>query len=294
MIVKPMLCAPGDVTKLNADMWAFELKNDGYRMLVDIDHGDMRLWFRSGRLVTGEFPQLRPLADSLSDYRVVLDGEVVGLNADGVPSFNEIQNKAGSDRIEFWAFDIVHLNGRDLFSVPYRDRRRLLEVLGSGTDLVVPDLLVGDGADAVAVSQELRWEGVVAKRWDSVYQPGVRSKHWIKSKNWNLADVVIGGWQVGEGRRSGSIGSLLCGVPDAGGLHYVGRVGTGFTDAELDMLSGVLKPLHTDLSPFVGELPRHVMRGTTFVRPELMGEVRFAERSDEGHLRLPSWRGLRA
>jgi bifunctional non-homologous end joining protein LigD len=157
----------------------------------------------------------------------------------------------------------------------------------------VPDLLPGDGAEALEYSRQQRWEGVVAKRWDSTYQPGRRSSSWIKDKNWNTQEVVIGGWKEGTGGRTSGIGSLLMGIPVEGGLQYVGRVGTGFTERELARLKDILTPLRTDKSPFVTPLPRQDAKGVTFVEPRLVGEVRYSEWTADGRLRHPSWRGLR-
>ena len=134
----PMLATLGSVDKLTGAQWAFEGKWDGYRLLVDVDHGRLRLQSRSGRDVTGEYPQLQSLAADLADHHVILDGEVVALDADGVPSFGEMQNRARATRIEFWAFDILHLDGRSLLRAKYRDRRRLLETFAAGTGLIVP------------------------------------------------------------------------------------------------------------------------------------------------------------
>jgi len=289
----PMLATLGSVRSFTADLWAFEGKYDGYRLLIEADHGRLLLQSRNDRDVTSEFPQLHSLAPVLADHHVILDGEVVALDFHGVPNFHAMQNRAGGSRIEFWAFDILHLDGRSLLGVKYRDRRRVLETLAEGTDLIVPPLIDGDGPDALAYSRERRWEGVVAKRWDSTYQPGRRSSAWVKDKNWNTQEVVIGGWREGEGGRAGGIGSLLLGVPDAGGLRFIGRVGTGFTQKDLATLESVLAPLRTEESPFRPELPRREVRGVTFVRPELVGEVRYGELTPDGRLRHPSWRGLR-
>jgi bifunctional non-homologous end joining protein LigD len=204
-----------------------------------------------------------------------------------------MQNRTPATRIEFWAFDILHLDGRSLLRATYRDRRRVLETLAAGTGLSVPPLLDGNGPEALAYSRKRTWEGVVAKKWDSTYQPGRRSAAWIKDKNWNTQEVVIGGWRRGEGGRASGIGALLIGVPAAGALRFAGRVGTGFTDSDLAHLKTVLAPLHTDVSPFEGPLPRAELTGVTFVRPELVGEVRYGERTADGRLRHPSWRGLR-
>jgi bifunctional non-homologous end joining protein LigD len=291
--LSPMLATHGSVAKLKPVVWAFEGKLDGYRLLVDADHGAVRLRSRSGRNVTGEFPQLRALAADLVEHDAVLDGEVVALDQSGVPRFAGMQNRARSTRIEFWAFDLLYLDGRSLLRAKYRDRRLLLETLASGTDLVVPDLLSGNGAEALEHSRQHRWEGVVAKKWDSTYQPGRRSASWIKDKHWKTQDVVIGGWRAGEGGRSSGIGSLLMGIPGNGKLRFAGRVGSGLTERDLARLKTTLAPLHTDESPFSEPLSGPDAKRVTFVRPTLVGEVRYSEWTPDGRLRQPSWRSLR-
>ena len=290
----PMLATHGSVEKMNAVVWAFEGKWDGYRLLVDADHGALQLRSRSGRDVTHEYPQLQALAADLADYHVILDGEVVALDARGVPSFGEMQNRARSTRVEFWAFDILALDGRSLLRATYSDRRRILETLADAGGLIVPDPIAGDGAAALEYAKAQGWEGVVAKKRDSTYQPGRRSASWIKDKFWNTQEVVIGGWRAGEGGRTSGIGALLVGVPSEEGLQFAGRVGTGFTEKMLKELRATLKPLETDESPFAARLSGPDAKGVTYVRPELVGEVRYSERTSDGRLRQPSWRGLRA
>jgi bifunctional non-homologous end joining protein LigD len=291
--LSPMLATHGSVAEMKPATWAFEGKWDGHRLLVDADHGKVRLRSRNGRDVTGEFPQLRPVAADLADHHVVLDGEVVALDESGVPRFSEMQNRARSEAIEFWAFDLLYLDGRSLLRAKYRDRRQLLETLAGGTNLVVPDLLAGGAAEALKQSGRHGWEGVIAKKWDSTYQPGRRSASWIKDKHWKTQEVVIGGWRTGEGSRSGGIGSLLMGIPDDGGLDFAGRVGTGFTERDLERLQKTLTPLRSNESPFNASLSRQDARGVTFVYPRVVGEVRYSERTKDGRLRQPSWRGLR-
>ena len=290
----PMLATPGSVARLKAKDWAFEGKWDGYRLLMVADHGSMCLQSRSGRDVTGEYPGLQAVVNALPEHHAVLDGEVVALDESGVPNFGEMQNRARATRVQFWAFDILQLDGRSLLRAKYRDRRKVLEALAADRDeLIVPDLLPGDGAEALEESRKRRWEGVVAKRRESTYQAGRRSGSWIKDKNWNTQEVVIGGWRQGEGGRSSGIGALLMGIPDEGSLRFVGRVGTGFTEKELARLKKILAQLHTDESPFAEPLSRQDAKGVTFVRPDLVGEVRYSEWTGDGRLRHPSWRGLR-
>jgi DNA ligase D-like protein (predicted ligase)/DNA ligase D-like protein (predicted polymerase)/DNA ligase D-like protein (predicted 3'-phosphoesterase) len=289
----PMLATEGSIDKLKSTQWAFEGKWDGYRVLVDANHGQLNLRSRGGRDVTDEYPQFEALAADLADHHVILDGEAVALDESGVPSFSEMQNRARSTRVEYWAFDILHLDGRSLLRAKYSDRRRLLEALASSGGLIVPDQLSGDGPEALEHARKHRWEGVVAKKRDSTYQPGRRSSSWVKDKIWNTQEVVIGGWRQGEGGRSSGIGALMLGVPEEGGLQFAGRVGTGFTEKQLGKLKNILKPLETDESPFNTGLPTQDAKGVTFVRPELVGEVRYSERTGDGRLRQPSWRGLR-
>ncbi|KUI12672.1 ATP-dependent DNA ligase [Mycolicibacterium acapulense] len=289
----PMLSTEGSVAKLKANQWAFEGKWDGYRVIIDADRGRLTVRSRRGRDVTAEFPQFEAVAADLADHHVIIDGEAVALDESGVPSFSEMQNRARSTRVEFWAFDILHLDGRSLLRAKYSDRRKILEALAEGGGLIVPDPLPGDGPEAMEYARKKRWEGVVAKKRDSTYQPGRRSKAWIKDKVWNTQEVVIAGWREGEGGRSSGIGSLMLGIPADGGLQFVGRVGTGFTDKALAELKKTLKPLETDESPFNERLPRQDAKGVTFVRPELVGEVRYSERTSDNRLRQPSWRGLR-
>ena len=291
--IAPMLATHGSVAGLKAGQWAFEGKWDGYRLLVEADRGEVRLRSRSGRDVAKEYPQLQSLAADLADHHVVLDGEAVALNKSGVPSFNEMQNRGRGTHVEFWAFDLLYLDGRSLLRAKYQDRRKLLETLGAAGNLIVPDLLPGDGDQALEHSREHGWEGLVAKRRDSTYQPGRRSAAWIKDKHWKTQEVVIGGWRAGEGGRSSGIGALVMGIPGDGGLQFAGRVGTGFTERELAKLKSTLAPLRTDQSPFDAKLPVADAKDVTFVEPVMVGEVRYSEWTPDNRLRQASWRGLR-
>ncbi len=289
----PMLATHGSVDRLTRVVWAFEGKWDGYRLIVDADHGELRLHSRSGRDVTADFPQLASLAADLADHHVVLDGEIVALDRAGVPNFGLMQNRAAGANIEFWAFDVLSLDGRSLLRAKYSDRRRILEALADGGGLIVPEQLPGDGPEALEYARAHRWEGVVAKKRDSTYQPGRRSSSWLKDKLWLTQEVVIGGWRAGEGGRTSGIGALLVGVPEGDGLAFAGRVGTGFTDRDLANLKKTLAPLQTDRSPFNARLSGPDAKGVTFVEPTLVGEVRYSERTSDGRLRQPSWRGMR-
>lgn len=291
--ISPMLATAGDVNDLPDGDWAFEGKWDGFRVIARFSHGDMKLESRTGKDLTDRFHAFSALAEDLSEHEAILDGEAVVFDSDGTTSFELLQSSSGKD-VRFVAFDLLHLNGTSLVKKKYSDRRRLLELLTTGLDSVlVPDILTGTAEEALATSVERGWEGIVAKRVDSIYQPGRRARTWIKTKNWQTQEVVIGGWRRGRGRRGGGLGSLLVGVPGPDGLRYLGRVGTGFSDRALDSLASILGPLESSESPFAERLPTADRADAVWVTPDLVGEVRFFEWTDSMHLRHPSWRGLR-
>jgi bifunctional non-homologous end joining protein LigD len=293
--IQPMLADASPVSGLAGDQWAFEPKWDGFRGLVEIEDGQLTIYSRSERNVSHEFLTLGPLLDTFADYdHVVLDGEVVVCDEAGVPRFNLVQNHRRADRVQYWAFDLLAINGTNVMSASYRSRRQLLEKLGEATGLVVPALIdADDGAAALAYSRTRGWEGIVAKRLSSTYIPGYRGSSWLKGKNWLHQEVVIGGWRWGTGSREGRIGALMMGIPGQGGLDFVGAVGTGFTNKVLDRLLDGLSGIITPHCPFNSSLPAAERRLAVFVDPLWVGEVQFGERTERGILRQPSWRGLR-
>ncbi|MCZ4077204.1 ATP-dependent DNA ligase [Rhodococcus sp. H36-A4] len=291
--IAPMLATAGDITDLADGEWAFEGKWDGFRVIARCAHGEMKLVSRAGNDLTARFPSLSTVADELADHDVILDGEAVVFDTDGITSFELLQNSSGRE-VRFIAFDLLNLDGTSLVKKKYSDRRRLLELLTTGLESVlVPEQLTGTAEEALAESVRRGWEGVVAKRTDSIYQPGKRAKTWIKTKNWRTQEVVIGGWRRGRGRRAGGLGSLLVGAPGPGGLQYLGRVGTGFSDRALEQLSELLAPIETDESPFSEQLPTADRKDAVWTTPTLVAEVRFYEWTESMHLRHPSWRGIR-
>ncbi len=194
-------------------------------------------------------------------------------------------------------FDVLHLDGSPRLDEPYSKRRKLLESLklSKGANWTIGPSLPGPGSDVLAASLERGLEGVVAKRTDSRYQPGRRSPAWRKVKNFRTQEVVVGGYTPGEGKRSGSIGSLLLGIPtEEGGLDYVGQVGTGFSEEILRDLGRTFAERVRDRSPFSTKVPPNYAKKATWLEPDLVGEVAFSEWTNDGRLRQPAWRGLRA
>lgn len=289
------------------DDWAFEMKWDGVRIVVEVDRGRVRLRSRRGRDETDRYPDLMADLAALPVENAVLDGEIVVLDAGGAPNFGLLQPRINLTRpgdvakaaqaapAQLMLFDLLSLNGRSLLAQPYEARRELLESLGpqeSGSRVHVPAVFDGDLAAALDASQAFRLEGVVAKRRGSPYEPGRRSQTWLKIKHRRAQAVVVGGWRPGKGNREGTVGALLLGIPGEGGLAYVGRVGSGFSDAGLAEARRLLDPLASTTNP-LQEVPRDDAKDAHWVQPRLVGEVYYTELTGQGRLRSPVWRGWR-
>jgi bifunctional non-homologous end joining protein LigD len=302
--VKPMLARAGSLPS-DEHAWAYEIKWDGVRAIAYSAPGELRLESRNLKAITGQYPELAPLNRALGSHVAILDGEIVAFDADGLPSFATLQRRmhvgapaqakrlAKDAPVTYMIFDLLWLDGHSLMTLPYGERRERLSALGlNGAAWQTPDHLTGKAEDVLAATAAQRLEGVVAKRLDSPYEPGARNGSWLKIKNFGRQELVLGGWLPGEGRRRERIGALLVGVYDSDAkLRYAGRVGTGFSDAELDKLAKLLAPLRREHSPFqAGERPP---RGAIFVEPELVAEVEFSEWTSAGSLRHPSYKGLR-
>ncbi len=309
--IAPMLATPGQLPSAAQDeLFGYEVKWDGVRAVGYLGKDRFQLISRNDRDITGAYPELTPERSRRRGF--VVDGEIVAFDANGRPSFAALQQRMHvrdeariarlSERtpVVYIVFDVLRVGARSLIDEAYRERR---EALGS-LDLAavpswrVPDYQSGGGAGLYAATREQGLEGVIAKRLESTYQPGRRSADWIKVKHVRTQEVVVGGWTPGEGRRHGAIGSLLLGIPvagdgKAGGLEFVGLVGTGFSEQTLADLGKRLDALATERSPFAGRVPAAIEREARWVRPKLVGEVVYAERTRDGMLRTPSWRGLR-
>ncbi|HEU5429711.1 MAG TPA: non-homologous end-joining DNA ligase [Actinocrinis sp.] len=309
--IAPMLATPGPLPSAAQDeLFGYEVKWDGVRAVGYLGKDRFQLVSRNDRDITAAYPELAP--EHGRRRGLVVDGEIVAFDANGRPSFATLQQRMHvrdeariarlSERtpVVYIVFDVLHVGARSLIDEAYHARR---EVLGS-LDLAaepswrVPEYQAGDGGGLYAATREEGLEGVIAKRLESTYQPGRRSADWIKVKHVRTQEVVVGGWTPGEGRRRGAIGSLLLGIPVAGdgkcgALEFVGLVGTGFSEQTLADLGKRLDALATERSPFPGRVPAAIEREAHWVRPTLVGEVVYAERTRDGMLRTPSWRGLR-
>jgi bifunctional non-homologous end joining protein LigD len=302
----PMMARTAPLPKKD-DGWAYEVKWDGVRALAYSTPGRMRLESRNLKDVTSRYPELRPLNRALGASDAILDGEIVAFDEKGRPSFerlqprmhltreSDIKRRAKSTPVSYQLFDLLYLDGRNLMDEPYEERRRLLEELDlNGDAWQTPGSHRGDGRALLARTADLGLEGVVAKRLDSSYRPGGRSRDWLKVKNTRRQEFVIGGW-LPQKDRDRELGALLVGyhpepAEEDGRLRFAGKVGTGFTREEARRLVGLLDERARKESPFAGRRPQ---RGARFVEPDLVAEVDYGELTREGMLRHPSYKGLR-
>ncbi|MCT2263205.1 ATP-dependent DNA ligase [Dietzia cinnamea] len=299
----PMIPTAAEVTELPDDTWAFEGKWDGYRVTLATDGAQTRLVSRNRNSMDWLADGFPGLAEAL-ERRAVLDAELVILNANGVPDFASLAKQAAAEGkdsslppVELFVFDVLEVDGVDLQKQAWERRREVLDLLAPALREVdrvhVPEVLDGPGDRALAEAEEYGWEGIVAKRRDSKYESGRRSKAWLKQKLLTTTEAVVGGWRPGKGGRSGSLGSLLLGLPAETGLAYIGRVGTGFTDKQARALLAELTPLERKTSPFVDQLPADARRDAVWVTPKIVVEVRHQGFTDDGNMRQPSWRDIR-
>jgi bifunctional non-homologous end joining protein LigD len=302
----PMLAVAGALPATD-EGWSYEFKWDGVRAIVFVDGGRVRALTRNGKDLVASFPELRAIGEFLGSRSAIIDGEIVAFDADGRSDFGRLQQRlhietkslvekrAREVPASYLAFDLLYLEGHLLISQPYDERRRELESLKlEGSSFATPPAFHDtSGTDVLRVARERGLEGVVIKRRQSRYSPNKRSGDWIKVKNIRSQEVVIGGWTDGKGARAGGFGALLLGVQGDRGLTYVGKVGTGFTEATQKEILRRLRPLAKDRSPFATRLAPSAESAAHFVRPKLVGEVRFNEWTRDGLLRQPSWRGLR-
>ncbi|GAA4430248.1 ATP-dependent DNA ligase [Georgenia halophila] len=306
----PMMATTGEVRDLLPDLdWALEMKWDGVRATVVVDGDDVRLVSRNGNDVTALYPELGDVSRCLAGPgAAILDGEIVALDERGRPSFGRLQQRfnhtrqADIDRgvrdapVHLMLFDVLEVDGESTVKETYdRRRERLREIVDPDAHarVAVPDAFDGDVDAAMEASERWGLEGVVAKRRDSRYAVGRRSRAWIKLKHTVTHEAVVIGYRPGRGNREGAVGSLLLAVPDDDGtLHYAGRAGTGFSHAEAVRWKDELQR-RARSSSAVGDVPRLEARDAVWVDPERVAEVELAHWTKDGRMRHPRWRGWR-
>ena len=284
------------------DTWLYEVKFDGYRALL-MKHGEqIKLRSRNDKDLTRAYPSLAAAAVRLNAGSVVIDGEIVAVDAKGHPSFQALQHRGAhpGHTIVFYAFDVIHLDGRDLTRLPLEERKALLPGILEGSAILLSHALRGTAAQVIDAVQRLGLEGVIAKRKDSVYHAGLRSDAWRKLKLDKQQEFVIGGYRPGPY----GVDALLVGFYEDNDLKFAGKVRAGFTPHVRREVVAALKPLHAVRCPF-SDLPNsrtsHWGGGVTaeqmaemqWVRPKLVAQIRFVEWTEDQHLRHAAFLGLR-
>jgi bifunctional non-homologous end joining protein LigD len=301
--VEPMMARNVDALP-GGEQWGYEVKLDGYRALLVKDDDRVHILSRNNNDLTTTYPNVALAATRLTAGRVILDGELVALDPTGRPSFQALQHRrAMSSRhvVVYYAFDLLHLDGRDLRSAPLTDRRALLSQVVNRTDLVrLSHALEGDPGDVIQAVRQLGLEGVVAKRCDSKYESGERSGAWVKLKLDRQQEFVVGGYRPGNH----GVDALLVGYYEEGALHFAGKVRAGFTPHLRAEVFRALKPLHTERCPFVnlpssrtshwgGGVTAEQMAEMQWVKPRTVAQIRFVEWTADHHLRHAAFLGLR-
>jgi bifunctional non-homologous end joining protein LigD len=307
----PLLAAPKPMLAVTVDKpfsrvgWLFELKYDGVRAVVSLGDSQVSIVGRSGRAETGRYPELRSLRRQVAAKQAILDGEIVVLDEQGRPSFERLQSRinvvrdsdvaraAAEHPATFVAFDLLHLDGRDLMSTELRIRKKTLrDVVRDSGVLLYADHVDTDGESLFDHARRTGVEGIVGKRAASLYRPGMRSPDWVKVKAWLTQTCVIVGYTAGRGKRREHLGALILAVLQDGRFVHCGQVGTGFDQRTLRSIREQLSARVVDRCA-CENAPR-TAEPATWVEPELVCEVRFAGWTSAGILRHPAFLGLRS
>jgi bifunctional non-homologous end joining protein LigD len=298
-----MLATPAEVVP-SGDGWRHEVKWDGMRALIDIRDHQVRLYSRTERDVTVAFPELVAPAAGLTDFEdLLLDAEIVVMR-DGRPSFAALAERfnvidartagelAASAPVTAMVFDVLRVMGTPVTGRTWSERRDLLTGISPSSKWVMVPPTFPDGEALLAATADQGMEGIVSKRITSTYRPGARSDDWRKSVHRRTASYVVVGWRREQG--GSGLGAVLLAEPTAAGLAYRGRVGSGLAGRRGVLLARDLLPLRRDDPPVVTGVPDVDAKDTVWVEPVLVADVEFHGLSDQGRLRQPSWRGVRA
>lgn len=274
--------------------WWFEVKWDGYRAVVGAADGVIRARSRRGVDLLGRFPEIGSV--EIPDG-IVIDGEIVAFDDAGRPSFSLLQQRMGfgtgngSAGVNLVVFDVL-FHGAAVTDLPYEERRSLLDGLGLGPPIVVPEPTPAHGTSLFEAVSSQGMEGIVAKRLGSRYQPGRRSDDWQKISIRRNLRAVVGGFLPGEGGRASTFGSLLVGLYEPTGLRWIGAVGSGFTDSSLRAFHDAMIQIERDASPFTNEVVVPGNPRPTWVEPAIVVRVEYKEWTHDDHLRAPVYKGV--
>ena len=283
--------------------WLYEVKFDGYRALLIKNGGDVRIRSRNDKDLTAAYPAIHTAATRLRAKNAVVDGEVVAIDETGHPSFQALQHR-GSHRghvVVFYAFDLLHLDGRDLTGRPLEERRAALPAVLAESGILLSESLDGTVAELIEAVRGLRLEGIIAKRKDSLYDAGQRTDAWLKLKLDRQQEFVVGGYRPGPG----GVDALLVGYYEGRALHFAGKVRAGFTPHLRREVAVELKRHHAETCPFAdlpnskashwgGGVTAEQMREMQWLKPVVVAQIRFVEWTADGHLRHAAYLGLRA
>ena len=289
--IKPMLASLTD-NIFDDKNWLFEIKWDGYRAIAEIEKGKVDLYSRNNISFNEKFS---PIVSSLTqmNYDVILDGEVVSVDENGISKFQLLQNfqRTGEGNLIYYLFDIIYLNGYDLKKLPLIERKEILKkILPDIPNIRFSDHIENEGKALYKIAEEKKLEGILAKNKKSAYQLNKRSKEWLKLKIRKQQEAVIGGFTKPRGSRN-ELGALVLGAYRNGNFVYIGHSGGGFTEESLKMIRKKLNSLIRKTSPFK-ETPKTNMPAT-WVEPKIVCEVSFSEWTEEGLMRHPIYLGLR-
>ena len=303
--VAPMLAVLAADVPSDPHNYAFEYKWDGVRAIGYYDGKRLELRSRNDLIITQRYPELHSLGEAIGKTPVVLDGEIIALDEHERPSFTRLQKRMHvNDRHAiarlmhevpafFVLFDLLYIDGKNTMSLPYTERRKLLEELAvSGPYWQRTPMQVGDGAPMLETARQNGMEGIVAKKLNSSYDPGRRSDCWLKVKIIQRQELVIGGWIPEQGGRMNHVGALLTGYYDRDGkLHYAGSVGTGFNAKTHAQLTSLFAKHQRSTQPFAEKLPK---KGMLWLDPVLVAEIEYRRWPAGGLMQQGAFKGLRS
>jgi bifunctional non-homologous end joining protein LigD len=300
--IAPMLATLTDKPFDNDD-WVYEIKWDGYRAISHLYHGNVELKSRNNKSFKERF---YPLVAALKELKldVVLDGEIIVAGDEGLSNFGQLQNwrSEADGELLYYVFDVLWLDGYSLLEIPLLKRREILkEIIPEHPLIHISELFKAGGMEFYEAAKKMKLEGIMAKKADSLYTPGIRTKEWLKIKVANRQEVVIGGFTRNEGTTK-TFSSLVVGVFENGKLRYTGKIGTGFNENTQQEMMKMFKPLVRKTPPFLEEpdvnkpsrfRPNPPNAEVTWLKPVLVCEVSFTEMTSDGVMRHPSFEGMR-
>ena len=300
--IKPMLATLVDKPFDDTD-WLYEVKWDGYRAIAHIRKGKVQLKSRNNKSFDEKFYPVHEALRNL-DMNVVLDGEIIVSKGEGIADFGQLQNwrSEADGELLYYVFDVLWLNGYSLLDVPLAERREILKTIIPEHPVIhVSNSFDAAGTEFYEAARQMKLEGIIAKKADSTYSPGVRTREWLKIKVGRRHEVVIGGYTRNEGSAK-SFSSLLVGVFEKGNFIYTGKIGTGFSDKLQQEMMKKFKPLVRKTNPFSSDpdinkpsrfRPNPPKAKAVWLKPSLVCEVSYAEITSDGVMRHPSFEGMR-